>query len=221
MMYPYIQKIIVSLFVFFSLASWAQNRDEFEFPRSEDIGLNITNVLSSFVGNSNADFDLADFPFQVKVNRKNRAIRFGLGVKVKNTDETLFGVEQIVFNNFGVHSRLGIEWKKYLGHKVGFFAGVDLVSIYSNEEDIVSNNIDISVINTNTIGGGGGPVFGFEYYLNKNMYFSTEGNLYGIFKYSERKESFRNNPNINIDKVSYDFEATLTSPIQLYIMVRF
>jgi hypothetical protein len=196
-------------------------QDKFVFPNSTDLGLNITNVLSSFIGNTNGEVDIESFPFMVKVNRKKNAVRFGLGINLGNTNELLTDVEQFIFNNYQLNARVGFERKKYLGNKFGFFYGLDLVSTFKNQESTFSNNIDITNIIENTTGFGGGPIYGFEYYLNKFMYLGAEGSFYGIYTSSNRKETFEFNPSINSERQSSGFNARLTAPTRLYIMVRF
>ena len=208
---------IISTFIY--LQTYSQ--DEFIFPRSSDIGLNITSVISSFIGNSGAEVDITSYPFVAKLNRGRNSARIGLGFTFNNTNESIRNVEQFIFNNYQLNSRVGWERKKYIGNKFGFFYGLDLVFMLRNEENTVSNTIDITTISTNTTGVGGGPVYGFEYYLNKFMYIGTEGNFYGLYKISSRKENFEFNPDINIERNSYGFDATLTAPVNLYIMVRF
>lgn len=203
------------------ISSNLRSQDDFKFPSSSDIGLNITTVLTSFIGNSNNEASIESYPFVAKVNRKKSAIRFGMGVDLGNSNETLADVEQFIFNNYQVNGRVGYERKKYLGHRFGFFYGVDLVSSIKNEEFTVSNNIDVTSILENTFSIGSGPVYGFEYYLNKFMYLGTEGSFYGIYSFSNRKESFRFNPEINSERNTRNFSARMTTPTRLYIMVRF
>ena len=196
-------------------------QDKFTFPKSTDLGLNITNVISSFIGNSSSEVNLESFPFVVKINRKKTAIRFGMGIDLGNSNETLAEVEQFIINNYQLNGRVGIEKKKYLGHKFGFFYGLDFIGAIKNEESTVSNNIDVSSIVENTLGVGGGPVYGFEYYLNKYMYLGTEGSFYGIYKLTNRKESFEFTPEINTERKITGLDARITTPTRLYIMVRF
>ena len=196
-------------------------QDKFTFPQTSDIGLNITNVLTSFIGNSNSNASVETFPFVAKVNRKKGALRIGVGFNLKNSDETLTDVEQVIFNNFQVRARVGYERKKYLGNRFGFFYGIDLVSSMNNEESIFSNDIDITNLSSNTIGVGGGPVYGFEYYINKYIYLGTEGNFYGIYNIKTEKETFKFSPENNATRQTSGFQANISVPIHLYIMVRF
>ena len=196
-------------------------QDRFEFPESVDLGLNITNLLSSFIGNTNTSSNLESFPIVVKVNRKKSALRFGLGLDLDNSDADLVGVEQFVFNNYGLRTRIGFERKKYLGFKVGFYYGLDLVGEFYNREDAVSNDVDVSTISENGFGAGGGPVFGFEYYMGKQVYLGTEGTFYAIYNYTTRKEAFEFNSASNTERISTKTKANITVPSRLYIMVRF
>ncbi len=212
-------QLLFFVFLLFFLKVEAQ--DNFKFPSSNDLGLNITGLISSFIGNSGDELSPESFPFVIKLNRKKSAVRIGAGVIFSQSDDILFAVEQVVFNNFQLNSRVGFERKKYLGHKFGFFYGIDLVMQWSNKEDIVSNNIDITTISENGFGVGGGPVYGFEYYLNKNMYLGAEGSFYTIYKYAEREEVFDFNPSINAMKTSQSINSQIAVPSRLYIMVRF
>lgn len=196
-------------------------QERFEFPNSVDLGLNITNLLSSFIGNSNSSSNLESFPIVVKLNRKKSALRFGLGLALDNSDADLVSVEQFVFNNYGLSSRIGFERKKYLGFNMGFYYGLDLVSEFYNREDAVSNDVDVTTISENGFGAGGGPVFGFEYYLGKKVYLGTEGTFYTIYNYTIRKESFEFNSASNTERISTKTKANITVPSRLYIMVRF
>lgn len=207
----------IALFLLLKIAA----QDKFTYPESSDLGLNITNVLSSFIGNDNGNADIESFPFTVKINTKKNAVRFGLGLNLVNSNELLTDVEQFLLNNYQINARVGFERKKYLGNHFGFFYGLDILSTFQNEESTVSNNVDISNIVETTIGVGGGPVYGFEYFLNKHMYLGTEGSFYGIYSSANRKEIFEFNPAINSERKSSGFNARLTAPTRLYIMVRF
>jgi len=215
------RKTAFYFFLIFFVSVNVGAQDKFSFPKSTDLGLNITNVISSFIGNSNSEINLETFPFVVKVNRKKTAIRFGMGIDLGNANETLAEVEQFVINNYQINGRVGVEKKKYLGHKFGFFYGLDIVGAVRNEESTVSNTVDVTSIVENTVGVGGGPVYGFEYYFNKYMYFGTEGSFYGIYKLTNRKESFEFNPDINSERKITGFDAQITTPTRLYIMIRF
>lgn len=198
-----------------------KGQEKFTFPSSNDLGLNITGLLSSFLGNSSTDLNPESFPFVVKLNRKHSAVRFGIGVDLKQSDDLIFNVEQVVFNNFQINTRVGFERKKYIGNKFGFFYGLDLVGQFRNREDVVSNNVDITTISENGYSFGGGPIYGFEYYLNKNFYLGAEGSFYTIYSYLDRTEQFNLNPSINAQKKSAALDAQISAPSRLYIMIRF
>ena len=216
------QTFLILLLTCISISSaQTQGQDKFKFPNSSDLGINITSLLSSFVGNTNSDLNPENFPFIAKLNRGKTAVRFGLGLKLRQSDEILFAVEQVVFNNFQVNARVGFERKKYLGHKVGFFYGLDLISQVSNKEDVVSNSVDITTISENGYGIGTGPIFGFEYYFNKNLYFGAEGSFYTIYTYSKKTETFNQNPSINAEKTSSSLDSNISAPSRLYVMIRF
>ncbi|WP_235299612.1 hypothetical protein [Portibacter marinus] len=211
---------LLFLFLLFLINS-VKCQDDFTFPKSGDIGLNITNVLSSFIGNSSNQDNIASYPFVAKLNYGRNAVRFGVGFTFDNSNETFVNIEQFIFNNYQLNARVGWERKKYLGNRFGFYYGLDLVTMIKNEETTVSNSIDVTSIRTDTQGLGGGLVYGFEYYINKFMYLGTEGNIYGLYKISKRTESFQFNMDINSERKIIGFEAQITPPVNLYVMVRF
>lgn len=196
-------------------------QDRFEYPQSVDLGMNITSLISSFIGNINTIINPETFPVAIKISRKKTAWRFGLGFTLDNSDADLLGVEQFVFNNFTVNSRFGFERKKYLGHKIGIVYGIDFVGQILNREDIVSNDVDVSNISENGFSIGGGPVYGFEYYFNKKIYFGAEGSFYTLYTKSNRKQIFRFNSGINSERIIHGLRTDITPPARLYVMVRF
>ncbi len=213
----YFLVIGLCLYVFIN----AHGQESMSFPKSNDIGLNMTSLLTSFLGNTNNDVSPESFPFVFKFNRKNHAYRIGFGVALANSDNNLKDVEQLIFNNYSINSRFGVEKKKYLGHKIAFFYGIDLIGQFGKEENTVSNEVDISKIFEKSFGFGLGPIFGFEYYLNQKLYFGVEGSFYTLYNYTNRTEEFQFNPAINAQKTLIRWNSQIAAPSKLYVMVRF
>lgn len=211
----------ILIFTIISLTFCAKGQEDFVFPKSSDIGLNITNVLSAFLGNNGSEINVNSYPFIAKFNWGRNAIRVGVGFKFDNSDDRLILSEQFIFNNFQLNSRVGFERKKYLGNRFGFFYGLDFISVIRNEESVVSNNIDVTTLISDQLGFGGGPVYGFEYYLNNLMYLGAEGHFYGLYSLTRSSTEFEFNPDINTMRETRAFDARLTAPVSLYLMVRF
>lgn len=219
-MQAHFTKTIIYLIAFcFPAVSWTQK--EFTFPKSTDIGMNISDAISSFLGNTDKAIAAETFPLIVKKNFGANALRIGFGFQSLDNESNVVGTEQRFLDNYIISSRVGYERKRYIGNKFGFFYGLDLVYLHRSQSKLTSNQIDITRINKNLDKMGLGPVYGFEYYLSDKVYFGIEGTFYFLYTTAIDEESFINNPELNYRQVNNSFESSITSPSRLFALVRF
>lgn len=211
------RSVLIMFFSFLFIGLHAQSNSK---KNSTDIGINITSILSTFVGNNNEVFAPDDYPLLLKLNRGKKSYRFGLGLLVNYDDElSVFEEEDLLFSDVSIRSRFGMEKRISLNQKFDFYYGLDLLLNWDSKNDVVSNVFDITRISEQSYGIGGGPVIGFNYNIGKRVKFGTEGSFYNVYSYKERKERFDFNPEINKDKVIHSFSSKMTAPVHLFILI--
>ena len=187
---------------------------------STDIGINITSVLSSFVGNTNDVFSPNDYPLILKFNRGKMSHRLGFGLHVNYDDElSEFEEEDLLFSDVAFRGRYGLEKRIALNKKFDFYYGLDFLLNWDSKNDIVSNVFDITRIKEQAYGFGVGPVYGFNFNMGKRVKIGTEGSFYNVYTYKERAERFDFNPGNNKDKTIHSFSSDVTAPVHLYILI--
>ncbi|MEM7374004.1 MAG: hypothetical protein AAF587_35760 [Bacteroidota bacterium] len=211
-----------AILLFQALSAEAQvNSSEtfFSDDKRHEVGANVTTVLFSALGNASNQIDPGRFPWSYKYRfAKGNAFRLGIGVSVnvENQDRNQF----TTFNQFG-SLRLGYEWRTYLDKRWLTYFGIDAIGDYTVEQAIVATQFDFTTIKLESIGIGGGPVFGLQFALTKRIILGTEASLYGIYAEKVRTELFSNNPGGNDRITSNQFTGDLTIPRWLYLSIRF
>lgn len=212
----------IVIFLFQVQALQAQtNSSEMFFAddKRHEIGVNITTVLFSALGNSSTQIDPGRFPWSYKYRfKKGNAFRLGVGVNFKAENEDFRQFSS--FNQFA-SLRMGYEWRVYLDKRWLSYLGLDVLGDLSDEQAIVSNQFDFTVIRLTSIGVGGGPVFGIQFAASNRIILGTEASIYGIYSERVRTETFTNNPDSNDRIESSQISGELSVPRWLYLSIRF
>jgi len=215
--------LLISLLAWIQLSG--QEQEKVFFPteeRSTEIGLNVTSVISSFVGSNDGGIDPGSFPLVVKFAKNNKAWRLGLGLDFKSREDNnaiFFGENRT--STTSVFTKLGREWRHKVGKRVLAYYGVDLLLNYAKETSNVFTATDFVSLTLNDFGFGGGPVYGLQLALNERVLVSFEGSFYGVLTNSNIKEEFDQNPIFNKDETTWLTDIEMNMPQWLYLIVRF
>lgn len=207
-------KLLFFLYLFTNHSLFSQ-----EEKSSFDIGINVTTVFSSFVGNSEF-LEPADFPILLRKHKGQSAIRIGIGAKVNSNeffDNVTFVFRESKFQEY--FFKLGIEKKVYDDGKWDFYYGLDFNTRY-NLDEVQANDFNgtFNKISARIIGFGGGPFFGVRYQLLKRLSLSTEATLSGL--YNLRKSTNFSGFQESVINTSF-WEVNLQPPLFLYLNLNF
>ncbi len=199
--------LVFAILLFFD----AKGQEEESYPI--DIGINVTSVLSSFIGNSN-NLNASDFPLQFTFGRKPMKLRLGIGAASSN--KSIF--DQITLVNRSskyteVASRIGFLYDRPLGDRFGFYWGGDFIFQFSNNSVEAGSFGTFPSLEEKTIGGGAGPIFGLKFKLSKRIYLSTEATFYGLYSEETRTSS------LDPTTVDTSFELMINPPLFLYLNI--
>jgi len=210
---PYKSGIIFLLVFFINNATQAQKK------KGPDVGINITSVISTFIGNDN-DIEARDIPFMLRFGEANK-IRLGIGAGVKSNQ--FFDVITQATRNSDEHQfllRFGFQKDIFTEKKWGVYWGLDAIGSYALDRVRSQfGNIGENRILTETIGLGGGPLVGMTFNITDRIYFSTESTLYAIFKIVQDRERGFGLPTTKVTTFNYDIQTA--PPLFLYLNYAF
>lgn len=203
---------------------FAQEEEKIFFPiePNTEVGLNVTTVISSFVGSNDGTIDPGDYPLVVKFAKNNRAWRLGFGVNFKSREDNnsiSFGTNTT--SNSTVFAKMGREWRQIVGKRFAAYYGFDVLFNYLDERNEVFTPTDIVSLKLSNIGVGIGPIYGVQFAINERMLLSFEGSFYGIVTRSKVKEEFQQNPIFNKDEINWEGDVEMNMPQWLYFAIRF
>lgn len=186
-----------------------------------DVGINVTSVVSTFVGNDN-NLDAKDLPVFLRWTNKNSAIRLGLGARGFTTeflDNVSGSFRTSKQNEFA--TKFGIEVTRPVDNRWQFYYGVDLIANL-NLADVESQSSQFfASIEGRTISTGLSVFTGIRYFLGDRFYLSTETNMSYIYNLVRTTETFfnggANNP-VTSNTQSSDF--SLNPPLFIYVNYR-
>lgn len=210
------------LLIFSALSSFAQN-DSTYFPRKHkmEFGINVTSILSNFVGNNaNEVTNAGDFPLTAKFLMNKSAIRIGAGLQWTGTKKQVINQFTLLNADNSVFLRSGYEYRTYIGKRWMALFGFDVIGNYFDKTSTTASG-EIITLTRRGIGFGGGAVYGLQFALSKRVHLGCEGSLYGIYTRENEKNTFDSNPQDNTSSVNQAFASNLTSPKWLYAIVRF
>ena len=181
--------------------------------RRLEVSMNVTSTISTALGNSTVNSQLADpYLFGLKLRMaKSIYLRSAFNFKQRKALESN---NSRTINESTRNVRLGFEYREQLMKKLFVYYGID--AVYNSEEsDAVSFNFQAFNLNTVALGYGGGPMLGLLYSFNSRVAISTEASLY----YLNTKTTFSVN-----GKKSRESNGYLLNPIipsSIYIIINF
>lgn len=212
---------LICLLMLSAVAMMAQEEEkafeEIELKKLE-IGINITSVLKSFVGND-ATISSEDFPLLFRLHGNKMAGRLGLGFAVQNTeffDQITFNTRQSELTSYFV--KLGLERKVFQDRRLSFYWGLDLIGIYEVDK-VTSPSFDNLQLVKEITTYGISPFLGFSFKLNERIRLHTESSTNLFYETSLIKEiQFDNEEIISEENALF---GEIQVPIFLYLNVRF
>lgn len=184
--------------------------------------MNVTTVLSSFVGSDNAGIDTKDFPFTVKwASKSNRsALRMAVGAEIQSrTGFVNTGSLETI--NQGFYAKLGHEWRQKVLRRLWIYYGIDGLGGLERESVASFNGFDNATITKTGYSVGGGPVYGINFVISPKILLSFEGSIYGTMTYEIEKEVFEFNPSFNNENSSTLYNLETNVPQWMYLVIRF
>ena len=157
-----------------------------------EIGLNLTNVLSSFLAVNNNALTEDPYSLSYKYVLGKSAIRSAISITFRNSledDIIINGQRAIAENQFGL--KLGYERRIAISEKFTCFLGMDILGEYFKEESKFVPNFGEQVSDVqHVVSVGGGPVLGIMFHLNPRISFGTESTLYFIYGQEDSETKF-------------------------------
>ena len=224
-----IKHTLIISFLLISLVSFAQNdnkiRDVFdeetnhlESYKGLELGFNVTNVLSRFVGNSPGT-DSQDFPFLLRYHMKNSAFRFGIGASFNRS--SFFDATTTTFRETeerGGVASIGFERNVNIRKRLSFYYGLDLFAAIEYES-VETSNFSNSKLVKDIMRFGAGPFLGLSYSINHRVRLHTETNVAGFYEQTKTIEEVNSLPIpiADTDRIS----GSISPPIALFINLKF
>ena len=185
-----------------------------------ELGLNVTNVLTSLVGNNpNEDFDKTVYALTYKKRlKKGNYLRLAANLQLD-----IFSNEDVteVISDNSINFRIGWEKRRPVLKKLDNYYGFDILASYNGVESTFATPSDIVQLDNFQYTIGIGPVFGLQFEINPRMILGTEATLYGTFTLDRIFESFEVNPIFNRDETSFEINVQSIIPQALYFIVTF
>lgn len=209
---------ITILFVAIGVSLFAQ--DENEFKLGHELGLSTSFFQNNILNNTqNAN------PYSVsyKLITHQLGIRIGAGgtfVQNKIQEDGFADNQREV--NYTTDVRIGAEWRKSIKGKWLIYAGLDVIGTQIVDKTIIDSGFDKVTDISSTLGYGGGPVVGLQFYINEHLSVATEGVAYFRNLETTTARLFENFPDFDDDintTTSQDLVNQL--PSSIYIIYRF
>ena len=183
-----------------------------------DVGINITSILSTFVGND-GQIEATDVPFFIRLGKK-RKFRIGLGARVRS-DQSFDVISQATrtVEERSFLTRLGFQSDIYKRKKWGVYWGVDAIGSLTIDQVKSFFGFGSNRIVLQTIGVGAGPFWGLTFNITDRFYLSTEASLYSVLYIVQDKERGIGLGNTSI--TTYNFDLQAAPPLFLYVNYAF
>ncbi len=194
-----------------------------------EIGLNVTSLLTDLLGNNNLT-EAGDYLLTYKkLNSKGSgALRMGFGIFYKTETSSVSNFDNnLTDQKFNL--RIGYEWRENISKRLLYYFGVDgLVGFSQEQSNLISNTFNIRQDDT-SLKIGGGPVLGFQFTIFDRMLVGIEGALYASAINQNLKFTGFNfgNPNpgggniVPPARSSTGFEVRTLLPKHLFLILKF
>ena len=186
------KSLCISFFILLGIAAFAQDSRKNDNAISYEVGLNLTNVLSSFLSIDNEQLDADPYSVGFKIKKGKNVFRTSASLVLKNSlenDAIINGQRSLKDNVFGL--KLGYEKRMRISDRFSGFFGFDMLGEYRIEESEFVPNFGERVEDVQEqIVFGGGPVLGIMFHINKKLSLGTESTLYFIYGKEDSETKF-------------------------------
>lgn len=183
-------------------------------PGKFEVGINITSVLSSFLGNNNG-IQATDVPFILRIGKENK-LRVGFGINTKSNEffDPVAGATRISTDSEYL-LRIGFQKQIMAENRWSVYWGIDGLAGWQQDRvrAVIFNGEN--VIDNKQIRFGGGPLLGIGFNISKRIYLSTEASLYGLGILRTDSQSGIGIPEFS--RTAFDFEISAVPPLFLYL----
>lgn len=145
-----------------------------------EIGLNITNTISSLVGSTSNSLTTDPYLLSLRFGGEKRRLRMALNFRVKSSDTGDFNA--VVTKETNLNYRIGFESVHPVSRRFALYWGLDAVMdghLEDVENDIFGGK---ATLHNRLWGFGGGPVLGVQWRVHPRVVFSTESSMYAIYR---------------------------------------
>ncbi len=213
-------KLHLTLFLLFPSFLWAQTDGSEPSNRRFDVGLNITNTITSVFGSTSNNLTTDPYLISFRWGEfDRRRWRAGLNFKLRHKNSTDITGLITDEKETGADLRLGYEWVRPMSHQLAFFWGLDGILGYQGDE-VKAVNIfgSSSFLKSEVWSFGCGPVLGVQWRVLPRVSLTTECSIYGIYKTG--REKIDSPPDVRDDPVS-EFQLRPLLPSSLFVHFSF
>ncbi|MFN0203170.1 MAG: hypothetical protein ACKVTZ_16710 [Bacteroidia bacterium] len=211
--------------------AYSQKADSIFFSqkRKLEIGVNITSVISNFVGAAEDNvMTPGDFPVTFKILPSPKsAIRLGIGVKSINRREIIAPTQQepnaqtLINRDNTANMRVGYEWRAHLSRRWMAYGGLDLLGGYILRQSSATAGGEVVLTRTQGTQFGAGPVYGLQFAIAPRLQLGFEGSLYVFSENGTISTTFVNFPELSAKREFQEYNSFLSVPKWLYLVARF
>ena len=148
--------------------------------RKFEIGLNITNTISSLVGSTSNSVTTDPYLLSLRIGGEKRRMRMAVNFRIKSNESS--DINSATTKETDFNYRIGFESVHPVSRHFALYWGVDAVTDAKIER--VKNQIfsGTAQLRSRLWGFGGGPVLGVQWRVHPRVMFSTESSMYAIYR---------------------------------------
>lgn len=206
------------LFAILFLLSALWGNAQIKEVRNVNLGVNVTSIFSSLVGNDNS-IEVNNFPILIRFGKEN-LFRLGLGASVKRNDEfDIISLSNRLSEEVRILAKAGYEFSIFQDSRWGAYWGIDGLLKY--ERDKINSFITggENTIKEDTYGLGAAAFLGIRFRLSQRIFLTTEAALGGMGNRVRYEQSGFGIPQ-RVDN-SNEFDFTVEPPLFLYLNFAF
>jgi len=211
--------LILFLLLPLGLLAQSPGSDSTRHNRRLEVGLNITNTLTSVFGSTSNNLTTDPYLISLRYGEMDRR-RWRMGLNFGIRDKSDSDLNGFITDTKEVSAdiRIGYEWVKPMSRQLAFFWGIDGVFTLQNEEVLTSGFFGTSFLKTQNRGFGGGPVLGIQWRVHPRVALTTECSIYAV--YQSGFEEIDAPPDVRRDPIS-EFQWRPLLPSSLFVHFAF
>ena len=217
---PILLLIFLSILMLSFSSLHAQVEETLPKEKFSEFGINATGFVNEFISLNSNDSDIGDYMITYKYHVGKLAFRTGLGGRFSQIDDETEGGGNRTTKDNKFDMRVGLEMKKRITKRWGFYAGLDLMGGFESSKSTSFTFEEVKVTRAST-NFGGGPLVGVQFFINSHISLATEGSLYFNSSKITEKEEFSSNPQFNNEDTVTNNDLLFGLPTSLFFIIRF